>query len=299
MKLAIAVVYLAVDRLDEGLLEVHLNQIEKNTPEPYTIYAAANRLTEGPRQALARHPHVRVLDLPATELRDSRENAFYLELLVSRAIEEGATHVCTMHMDSFPVRPGWATKLAGRLKGDCVLTGMERDPFRDKKPLTAFLLSTREFYLGYRPTFHLPAEALGTPEYQRYAQSHPHILDSGTGYGFTVFREGLSWYPLARTDRGPEGWGFGIFGDLIFHLGGAQWFSVQDAGVPRRPNPWMPWLERLGRVASLVLPGRLRSRIGELAPGALRQDLGSRRMAGRKSALVASPEAFLRDLGVS
>lgn len=299
MKLAIAVVYLAVDRLDERLLDVHLNQIEKNTPEPYLLYAAANRLTEGPRQALARHPHVKVLDLPATGLRNSRENAFYLELLVKTAIEEGATHVCTMHMDSFPVRPGWATKLAGQLKGDCVLAGMERDPLRDMKPLTAFLLFTREFYREYRPTFRLPAEVLGTPEYQRYAQSHPHILDSGIGYGFTVFREGLSWYRLARTDRGPEGWGFGIFGDLIFHLGGAQWFPLQAAGVERRPNPWMPWLDRAGRVASLVLPGRFRARIGERLPRAVQQDLGSRRMAGRKSALVASPEAFLRDLGVS
>jgi hypothetical protein len=298
MKLAIAAVYLAVDRLDERLLEVHLNQIEKNTSEPYLLYAAANRLPVALRQALARHPNVKVLDLPATGLRGNGENAFYLELLVETAIGEGATHVCTLHMDSFPVRPGWATKLAGQLTGDVVLAGMERDPYRDKKPLTAFLLFTREFYLAYRPTFSLPAESLGTPEYHRYAQSHPHIPDSGTGYGFTVFREGLSWYPLARTDRGPDGWGFGIFGNLIFHLGGAQWFPMQDALAQRRPNPWMPWLERLGRVASLVLPGGLRSRIGELAPWAWQQDLGSRRTANRKSALVASPEAFLRNLGV-
>jgi hypothetical protein len=297
MKLAITVVYLAVDRLDERLLEVHLSQIEKNTPEPYLLYAAANRLPVALRQALARHPNVKVLDLP-TGLRGSGENAFYLELLVATAIEEGATHVCTLHMDSFPVRPGWATKLAGQLTGDVVLAGMERDPFRDKKPLTAFLLFTREFYLAYRPTFSLPAESAGTPEYQRYAQSHPHIPDSGTGYGFTVFRERLSWYPLARTDRGPDGWGFGIFGDMIFHLGGAQSFPLQDACERRRPNRWLPWLERLSRVAGRVLPGRVRSWLGELAPWAWQQDLGSCRMARRKSALVASPEAFLRDLGI-
>ena len=299
MKLAIAAVYLAVDRLDQRLLEVHLNQIEKNTSEPYLLYAAANRLPEGLRQAFARHPHVKVLDLPATGLRGSGENAYYLELLVRTAIEEGATHVCTMHMDSFPVRPGWATKLARQLKEDCVLAGMERDPYRDKKPLTAFLLFTREFYLAYRPTFSLTAEVVRNPEYQRYARSHPHILDSGAGYGFTVFHEGLSWYRLVRTDRGPEGWGFGIFGDLIFHLGGAQWFPLQDTGLQRRPNRWMPWLERLWRAVGRVLPGKFRSRIGELAPGTLQQDLSSRRMARRISALVASPEDFLRDLGVS
>jgi hypothetical protein len=104
---------------------------------------------------------------------------------------------------------------------------------------------------------------------------------------------------LARTDRGPEGWGFGIFGDMVFHLGGAQWFPLQDTGVQRRPNRWIPWLERLWSAAGRVLPGRFRSRIGELAPWTLQQDLNSGRMARRKAALVASPDAFLRDLGVN
>jgi len=298
MKLAIAVVYLAVDREDEKLLEIHLNQIEKNTPEPYTIYAAANRLPDGLRRVLARRPNVKVLDLPMTELRRSDENAYYLELLLQKAIEDGATHVCTLHMDSFPVRPGWAGELTGKLKGDCVLAGMERDPYRDKKPLTAFMLFTREFYLGYRPTLSLSAQARETPQYRRYAKVYPHILDSGAGYGFTIFREGLTWYPLVRTDRGPQGWGFGIFGGLIFHLGGAQWFPVEQSHVKRQPSRWTPWLGRLWRVAGLVIRGRLRSRIGELAPSNLQQDLNSRRMAERKSALAASPEAFLRDLGV-
>jgi hypothetical protein len=57
-------------------------------------------------------------------------------------------------------------------------------------------------------------------------------------------------------------------------------------------------LERLWSGAGLLIRGRLRSRIGEFAPWALKQDLGARRMAERRSALVASPEAFLRQLGV-
>jgi hypothetical protein len=233
-----------------------------------------------------------------TQLRLGYENAYYLELLLQAAIEEGATHLCTLHMDSFPVRPGWAGELAGRLKGDCVLAGMERDPYRDRKPLTAFMLFTREFYLTRRPALLPCADALETPEYRRYAQAYPHIPDSGAGYGFTIFRDGLTWYPLVRTDRGPEGWGFGIFGDIIFHLGGAQWLPVKVAGVKLRPSRWTPWLRRLWGAAGLVIRGRLRSWIGELAPWNLRQDLNSRRMTERKSALVASPEAFLRNLGV-
>lgn len=298
MKLAIAAVYLAVDREDEKLLEIHLNQIEKNTPEPYTIYAAANRLPDHLRLLLARRPNVKVLDLPMTRLRLGYENSYYLELLLQAAVEEGATHLCTLHMDSFPVRPGWGGELARRLKGDCVLAAMERDPYRDAKPLTAFMLFTREFYLTHRPVLMPSAATQQTAEYRRYAQLHPHIPDSGAGYGFTIFREGLTWHPLVRTDRGPEGWGFGIFGDLIFHLGGAQYFPVKRTAVPRRPSRWMHWLGRMWSIAGLVIRGRLRSWLGGLAPWNLQQDLNARRMAERKSALTASPEAFLRDLGV-
>ncbi len=298
MRLAIAVVYLAADKEDERLLDVQLDQIEKNTPEPYTIYAAANRLPEDVREALALRPNVRIVALPMTELRGGDENAYYLEILVRTAIEEGATHVCTLHMDSFPVRPGWAGKLARQLQGDWVLAGIERDPYRDKKPLTAFMLFTKEFYLACRPAFSIPAEVLETSEYRRYARSQPHIPDSGAGYGYTIFREDLRWHPLVRTDPGPEGWGFGIFGNLIFHLGGAQWFPMEKARVLRSPSRWTPWLERLWSGAGLVIRGRLRSRIGEFAPWAMRQDIGARRVAERKSALVASPEAFLRELGI-
>lgn len=297
MRLAIAVVYLVADSDDDKLLEVHLDQIEKNTPEPYVLYAAANRLPESLRHALARHPNVSIRDLPTTELRGSLENAFYLELLVKAAIADGATHVCTLHMDSFPVRPGWATELAGRLHGGCVLAGLERDPHLDRKPLTAFLLFTREFYLTYQPTFHLPEEALGTAEYLRYTRSCPHTRDSGAGYGFKIFREGLSWYRLVRTDHGPDGWGFGIFGDTVFHLGGGQWFPQENAGAPR-PGRLTFGLERIWNAARLVLPRGLQSRIGQLVPWALRMEVGHSRVARRKAELVRAPEAFLRDLSL-
>jgi len=298
MKLALTAVYLGEEPNDDGLLRVHLDQIERNTPEPYTLYAAVNRLPADSRAMLAGRRNVRVLELPVTGLRSSRENAFYLELLVKAAIEEGATHVCTLHLDSFPVRPLWATELERKLRGDCVLAGLQRDPFRDRKPMTAFMLFTRDFYLSCRPAFLLSEEALKSTDYRRYATRHPHIKDSGSGYGFTVFREGLSWHPLVRTDKGPAGWGFGIFGGLAFHLGGANWYPSATARKPARSPRLARWVERSWRVASPLLPARLRLRLARLAPFDVRVAAGSWRVAQRKAALVASPEAFLRDLGV-
>ena len=298
MKLALTAVYLGEEPNDAGLLRVHLDQIERNTPEPYTLYAAANRLPLDSRHTLGERRNVRVLDLPATGLRLSRENAFYLELLVKAAIEEGATHVCTLHLDSFPVRPLWATELERKLHGDYVLAGLQRDPFRDRKPMTAFMILTRDFYLSCRPSFLLSEEALESAEYRRYAALHPHIPDSGTGYGFTIFREGLSWHPLVRTDKGPAGWGFGIFGGLAFHLGGANWYPSAAAMIPARSSRLARWMEQSWRVASPLVPARLRVRLAMLAPFDIRAAAGSWRVAQRKAALVASPESFLRDLGV-
>jgi hypothetical protein len=297
MKLAIAVVYLVADSDDEKLLELHLEQIEKNTAVPYTIYAAANRLPEQLRLKLERHPKVKICNPPTTELRGSAEHSFYLELLVAAAIEDGATHVCTLHMDSFPVRPGWATELAARLRGDCVLAGLLRDGRYDRKPLTAFMMFTREFYLGCRPTFQLPAEILASSEYRRYAEACRHLRDSGVGYGFKIFSEGLSWYPLARSDKGPDGWGFGIFGDMVFHLGGAIW-APQKKDAARTPlqNQTAFWLERFWRFTRSVLPGGLRVQIGRLAPRAVLRDVDALRVRERKARLVVDPDAFLQRL---
>lgn len=298
MKLALTAVYIGEEPGDADLLRVHLDQIERNTPEPYTLYAAVNRLPVKSRDLLAGRRNVRVLDLPVTGLRLSRENAFYLELLVKAAIEEGATHVGTLHLDSFPVRPLWATELERKLSGGCVLAGLQRDPFRDRKPMTAFMLFTRDFYLSCRPSFLLSEQALESADYRRYATLNPHINDSGIGYGFSVFREGLSWHPLVRTDKGPAGWGFGIFGGVAFHLGGANWYPSASARNPARSPRLARWVERSWRAASPLVPARLRFRLALLAPFDIRAAAGSWRVAQRKAALVGSPEAFLRDLGV-
>ena len=293
MRLAIAVVYLAADCDDERLLDVHLRQIEKNTPEPYLIYAVAIRPPAHLRHMLEQRHDVKLFTLPATELRGGDENAFYLESLIAAAVADGATHICTMHMDSFPIRPSWASMLAARLEDRCVLAGLLRDPRLDCKPLTAFLLFTRGFYLTYHPALRVSPEEQKSAAYRHYADEFPHLPDTGTGYGYTIFREGLSWHPLVRTDRGGQGWGFGVFGDMIFHLGGAQWFP--DASPP---GPLARAMQRQWDALRQVLPDGLRERVAALAPRAIQIRAEASRLARRKAALVGSPETFLRKLGV-
>src|SRR5262249_31311078 len=210
MRLGIVVVYL-VREADGSLLDLHLRQIEEHTRVPYGIYGAANRLLPAFRQRLEQHPRVRICECPTTELRGSAEHAYYLEHLVRLAVEDGVSHVVTLHVDSFPVRTGWAEELAAKLSGSCVFATPEHIN-------TACLLFRRDFYLKYRPTFHLSEQERAGAGYRRYLEECAPVPHSGIGYGFRAYTEGLSWYYL--REAAPCEYGK-VYDDMIFHLRGA------------------------------------------------------------------------------
>lgn len=282
MKLGITVVYLVSER-NEPLLDLHLRQIDKFTESPYTIYAAVNGLLPRFRPKLEQNPHVRICPCRAyvqgtglwrqdqaqvarkgLAAADSKyEHSWYLEQLIRTAIEDGVSHVAILHVDSFPVRPGWDSELMGRLSERCVLAGITRDPQIDHKPLTAGILFAREFYLKYQPRLLLSQEQLDSEDYRRYRQACPHTTDSGFGYGFTLFMEGLTWYPLARSNPGGNRTLFAsIYGDLIFHLHAAAFIErTNTLGFTVPVSRRRGLLGAAARMARVLLPGALRHRI--------------------------------------
>ncbi len=317
MKLGIAVVYMVSER-NERLLDLHLSQIEKNTTLPYTIYACVNRLLPRFLPKLEQNPRVKICpcepylsgsgllrqdeeQVPVKGLAflDSKyEHSWYLEQLICCAIGDGVTHVAIFHVDSFPVQHDWDRELIAVLSGRCVLVGAARDTKTDYKPLTAGILFPREFYLKYRPRLLLTQEELDSPDYQRYSQAFPHSGGSGVGYGFRVFVEELTWYPLVRSNLGGNHALFGmIHGDMIFHLMAAAVVDQQDAvDYAVRPSQRRGLFGAMARFSVLTIPEGFRKTLRSHLSGRIRRwcRFGDRQDWERERAmLLDNPEGYL------
>ncbi|TAM47899.1 MAG: hypothetical protein EPN53_10980 [Acidobacteria bacterium] len=302
MKLGIAVVYL-VREGNERLLDLHLESIRKHTDVPYAIYAGANRLGAGMRETLRRRPEVRILDLPVTALRTSEEHAFYLEQLIAAALDDGVSHVAVFHVDSFPIRPGWATETAAALSDGRPFAAAVRDVRFDDKPFTAFMLIRSEFLREARPRFLLDGEERRSAAYRGYRRRFPHHPDSGVGFGFLAYREGLEWLPLERSNRGEDHAHFGsIYGDTVFHLGAAAW-RRKDFPGSRGPTTLLDLRARLGPALGRALPAGVRARLKRATSRAVPAlDIEAKYAANEaafefvRQRLLADPEAYVDHL---
>lgn len=289
MQLAITVVYL-VQEHDGPLLDLHLRQIERCTDVPYLIYAAAPRLRPEFLDALRARRDVKLCDCPRTDVVGTGENSHYLTHLAAQALADGATHLALLHVDSFPVQVGWAGLLDAKLRaGGLALAGVVREgedpPLR---PLTAGLLAPRRFYDEHGPLLSLE-HMLADPAGNEYLGRLPY-MDSGDAHGYLLARAGLKWAPLSRSNAtNDHALIAGIYGDLIFHLGGAAggfaYAAVPWLGAPARQSRGIRLLKRL-------LPAGLRERVQRC----LFQDRNQRDYQRIRARLLADPEAYLARL---
>ena len=166
------------------------------------------------------------------------------------------------------------------------------------------MIFTREFYAAHRPTFRLTESEMASSEYQRYLASCPHRHDSGVGYGFKVWSQGLSWFPLKPVDRDREPDSTGaLYGNLIFHLGGA--IRNRTAGEDASPSK----TRTIARLLSLcrafgkaIMPSKLWRRINRMdavqrwAGAHWARPLRVKEFQETRTALLADPEKFLHGL---
>jgi len=291
MKLGILVVYL-VNENDEKLLDLHLNQIEKHTKVPYTIYGSVNRLYPTFKEKLKHHPHVKICDCHTTDLRSHEEHSFYLEKLLRIAIEDGMSHIAVLHVDSFPVRTGWAEELAGKLTDTCVMASIVRDEQFDKKPVTACMFFHRDFYLKYHPTFLLSHKELDSADYKKYQKKHKHIIESGVGFGFRIYSAGLSWHKMLRSNKNEGHYYFSsIYDDSIFHLGAA---AHDDRGFPG--NRDYIAIKKIIKIFRKLLPQSIKNIFRALIPDCIaypEKTLHQTAFHNERMKLLNNPESYL------
>lgn len=296
MKLAIVVVYMVADE-HAPLLDLHLGRIERHTSLPYTIYGSVNRLQPKFRERLSRDRHVRPIELPPTDSRGAAEHSAYLERLVRAAIDDGASHIVTLHVDSFPIRDGWIEELSGRLSESSVFATIEGIN-------TACLFFSRELYLSLQPTFLLSDEERDSGEYRMYLKRKNPNLHSGIGFGLAAYRRGKDWYSMRQSSRSREA-GAAIYDGLLFHLKGAVRLEREP---PRELSPIVRRVghDRFERILSafrLLVPASLRLLIWRIFRRPLVRLIDDSRVQCEATAmqsdvqrLLADPDVFLNGL---
>jgi hypothetical protein len=181
------------------------------------------------------------------------EHSYYLDQLIQIAVDDGATHIATLHLDSFPIRIGWIEELATRLTDTCVIATVNGID-------TACLVFCRDFYLRHRPTMLLSESVQVTPVFRNYIRTCKPNRHSGIGYGFAAFANNLSWYYLPLTKSYND---YGrIADDMIFHLGGTIRLQASTPlGADTTPSLLSRGLLCAVAVGRMLIPVNLRFRL--------------------------------------
>ena len=217
-RLAILVVYLVRD--DElALLRLHLDRIERHTSIPYTLYACTNRTTPEATAAIRAAPNVVICDVESTDERGSREHAYYLDAMMARARADGATHVVTLDVDSFPIDDRWVDVLVAAMPDESGVAAILRVENGDTVlPHPSCTMLRRDFLDRYEPSFSPDSDM--TPEFRRFLRTTQQAGDTGIRIGYTLTSGQLPWGKLLRTNVVDVHYLMaGVYADVVFHLG--------------------------------------------------------------------------------
>jgi hypothetical protein len=225
LRLGFVVVY-HLHQEDWPLLDLHLRAIARCSPPGlhYRIYGTALRLAPQLVSRLHAVPELLLCSVPPTDLRGSQEHSYYLDHLTSLAVKDGMTHICTLDVDSFPIRPGWfEASLAAIQRQSAYVAILRRENGDSVLPHPSYTFFPHDFYELYRPTFFPHTAAMCPREgflFRRWLRATKQVPDSGIGFAWTVAQHRLRWSPLLRSNRVDDHMVMGgIYGDHIFHLG--------------------------------------------------------------------------------
>jgi hypothetical protein len=234
-RLAILVVYHVTDDADLPLVALHLERVARHTSTPYAHYAVTARATPAARALVAAAPNVQVCEVEPTAWRGSREHAYYLDAMRERALADGATHVVTLDLDSFPIEDRWLDTLTAAAPAESGLAAILRTENGDVAlPHPSCCLVGRDFLERYDPSFSPDWD--GTPEFRRFLHTTGQAGDTGIRFAYVLWSHHLAWGALRRSnavDVHPVI--AGIYADVVFHLGASSRGTIFRYDLVRSP----------------------------------------------------------------
>jgi hypothetical protein len=218
--LGILMVAYLKDDDDLPLLALHLDRVARHRQVPTTSFVAAPRVSPAARALLHAQPDTVVCDLPATDLVGSREHAHYLDALLPTALAAGVSHICTLDVDSFPIRDDWLEVVTTAVPADGRLAGVCRRENRDTAlPHPSCIVARRDFFESDPPSFSPDTD--GTPGFREFRRATGQRADTGIRLGARLWQTGEPWGRLLRTNRRDAHYLMGgVYADAVFHLGG-------------------------------------------------------------------------------
>ena len=96
---------------------------------------------------------------------------------------------------------------------------------------TAFFLFLADFYKKYKPPFLHDESNLKDDDFQKFVKDYSLNGDSGIMFLYTLYKNGLGWNSIYRTDKNRSNYIFGlIYDSFLFHLSAsAQYQGEQSA----------------------------------------------------------------------
>lgn len=283
MHLAILVVYVFDDaRLP--LFDYHLARLRRHTDVPFRIFAAAHKVTGAARQRLEAIPEITVVDCaPPVPMGVRDEHSHCLDRLAAHAMQGPYTHFASLHLDSFPVRDGWAKALAGAAT-DPDLSAIVPNGY------SAGLFWTRAFYERLAPTMLVTAAERQTAQFQAFKATYPAYdhVETGLGYIYTAWREGVPWRAVT-TDGDRK-----IYEGVLFHLVAGTWRTWSET-LPIRRDPVTRLVWPVVRRVCQPMPRHTRARVREWFADKDRvfRDGSVNQKRAELAALVRDPEGFV------
>jgi hypothetical protein len=223
------------------LIDLHFGMIEKHTGVPFFVYGSVDRDDARTRRIAGSRSYVRLFEPPPARSNAIEDHSNALEPLIRRAVDDGSAYVCVLHQDSFPFRSDWVRRLSEAVaRPGIAFATVERIG-------TACLFFSRKFYTEFKPALLARDGEEHDARFSRFLAESGALAHSGTGYAYRAFQEGMRWEILGRTSTGA--FCGEIYGDMIFHLGGAVRIGIRSRPARRPPAACVRFMAAVSRLA--------------------------------------------------